>query len=134
MCSVLELQEKLEARLLKNPSPGSEEHQAHHVLQCHATTRSTSKYQPYQSIRHSVEAMGGKSISDAVNLGRTSLEMMDSIHVQLILLLRHHEDIMMRLEELKREKIANEDMEVFPDGKRTQILHIQIEGFTKLKT
>ena len=91
-------------------------------------------YQPYQSIRHSVEAIGGKSISDALNLGRTSLEMMDSIHVQLILLLRHHEDIMMRLEELKREKIANEDMEVFPDGKPTQILHIQIEGFTKLKT
>ena len=41
---------------------------------------------------------------------------------------------MMRLEELKREKIANEDMEVFPDGKRTQIFHTQIEGFTKLKT
>ena len=90
-------------------------------------------YQPYQSIRHSVEAIGGKSIS-AVNLGRTSLEMMDSIHALLILLLRHHEDIMMRLEELKREKTANEDIEVFTDERRTQIFHIQIEGFTKLNT
>ena len=90
-------------------------------------------YQPYQSIRHSAEAIGGKSIS-AVNLGRTSLEMMDSIHMLLILLLRHHEDIMMRLEELKLEKVANEDMEVFPDGRRIQIFHIQIEGFTKLNT
>ena len=90
-------------------------------------------YQPYQSIRHSVEAIGGKSIS-AVDLGRTSLEMIDSIHALLILLLRHHEDIMMRLEELKREKAANEDMEVFTDERRTQIFHIQIEGFTKLNT
>ena len=38
----LELQEKVEALLLKNPSPGSEEHQVHHVLQCHTATRSTS--------------------------------------------------------------------------------------------
>ena len=102
-------------------------------MSCHATTSMPQAYQPYQSIRHSVEAIGGKSIS-AVNLGRTCLEMMDSIHTLLILLLRHHEDIMMRVEELKLEKVANEDMEVFPDGRRTQIFHIQIEGFTKLST
>ena len=56
------------------------------------------------------------------------------IHTLLILLLRHHEDIMMRLEELKRQKAANEDIEVFTDERRTQIFHIQIEGFTKLNT
>ena len=56
----------------------------------------------------------------AVNLGRTSLEMTDSIHTLFILLFRHREDIMMKLEELKREKVANEDMEVFPDGRRTR--------------
>ena len=33
-----ELQEKVEALLKKYPSPGSEEHQVHHKMQCHGTT------------------------------------------------------------------------------------------------
>ena len=53
----LELQEKVEALLRKNPPPSSEERQVHHVMSCHNMPQQA--YQPYQLIRHSVEAMVG---------------------------------------------------------------------------
>ena len=62
----LELQEKVEALLLKNPSPGSEEHQVHHIMQCHAKHATT-----ISAIRHCVETIAGLSIR-GVNLGRMS--------------------------------------------------------------
>ena len=62
----LELQEKVEALLLKNPLPGSEEHQVHHIMQCHAKHATT-----IPAIRHCVETIGGLSIR-GVNLGRMS--------------------------------------------------------------
>ena len=71
----LELQEKVEALLRKNPPPSSEERQVHHVMSCHNMPQQA--YQPYQSIRHSVEAMV-RSQLEVCEPGRTSLEMTDS--------------------------------------------------------
>ena len=75
----LELQEKVEALLKKNPSAGSEEHQVHHKMRCHATTSMPQPYRPSDIAWR--QYIGGKSIRGVkwCEAGRTSLEMTDSL-------------------------------------------------------
>ena len=106
----LAFQEKVKARL-KNPSPSSEERQVHHVMSCHATTSINKPYQPSDTVWRQ-EVVRQLEVWNGVKLRE---------YLWRWWILCYGQEIMMILEELKRQKIANADMEVFSDRKRIGI-------------